>query len=131
MNHFIRKIFLYLRNSTNNEIMECWEFIVEHEVAFNVDKSKRHCLYNVQREIKDVLQVICSTANCLPVLNRNWKYSITVKLEDRLMSNINTVMIPNVWLKNKNYEEIKIKQELYSSIASQASKKKKYQNHTK
>lgn len=126
MNRFIRKIILYLRNSTTNEIMECWEFVVEYDVSYyHIDESKRYCLYNIQQEIKYLLQNICSTANCLPVLTRDWKYNITVKLEDRLMSNINTLRIPKAWLTNKNCEEIKNKQELYLNIAS---KKNEYPN---
>lgn len=103
INRFVRKIFLYLKNSTTNEILERWDFVVE---------CKEHChsglpennLYTTRKEIRDVLQQICTWANFLPVLTPQWKYSITVKLEEPLMSNIETLKIPKYWFKSKNSE---------------------------
>lgn len=117
VNRFVRKIFLYLRDSTTNEIMERWDFVVECE-QHNSAVLKKNDLLAVQNEIKDVLQQICSMANYLPVLTREWQYTITVKLEEPLMANVDALKIPRSWLKNKNTREIQNMQKICSNTIS-------------
>lgn len=103
INRFVRKVILYLRISTTNEIVECWEFVVEcneHKIC-NSCISKKFDLLTIQKEIREIMQQICSIVNHLPVLTREWKYTITIKLEESLMSNIATLDIPRIWFKNK------------------------------
>lgn len=101
INGFVRKIFLYVRNSTTNEIFERWDFVVECEELI-CGRSMKNNFFTVQKSIRVILQQICSTANCLPLLPQNWKYTITVKLEESLMSNIENLEIPKIWFKNKS-----------------------------
>lgn len=106
VNGFVRKIFLYVRNSTTNEILERWDFVVECEELV-CDRLIKNDLFTVQKNIRIILQQICSTANRLPLLVQNWKYTITFKLEESLMSNIETLEIPKTWFKNKNAGDVK------------------------
>jgi len=101
VNRFVRKIFLYLKSSSTNEVIERWDFVVECKEHYHSGLSECD-LYTTQKEIRDVLRQICTMANFLPVLTREWKYTITVKLEEPLMSNVETLKIPKSWFKNKN-----------------------------
>lgn len=101
INRFVRKISLYLRNSTTNEIMERWDFIAECEEHDDNGLTKNN-LFIIQKEIRDILHHIDSMASFLPVLTREWNYTITVKLEELLMSNVDTLKIPRFWFQNKN-----------------------------
>lgn len=104
VNGFIRKIILYLRDVETNEILERWDFVVECEEHKHSRTLKNDL--TIQKDIRDVLHQISSTVNRLPILTRDWKYTITVKLEEQLMSNIEALKIPKIWFKNKNYWDI-------------------------
>lgn len=88
INRFVRKIFLYLKNSTTNEVLEHWDFEVECDEHNNGELSKYNDLSIVQKEIRNLLQQICSKKSYLSLSTQEWNYSITVKLEDPLMSNL-------------------------------------------
>lgn len=88
INRFVRKIFLYLKNTTTDEILEHWVFVVECEEHNSGELNKYNDLSIVQKEIRDLLQQICSMVIYLPVSTSEWKYSITVKLEEQMMSNL-------------------------------------------
>lgn len=105
VNGFVRKLFLYVRNSTTDEILERWDFIVECEELV-CDRLMKNDLFTVQKNIRVILQQICSTANRMPLLTQNWKYTITFKLEESLMSNIENLKIPKIWFKNKNNNDV-------------------------
>lgn len=87
--------------------MERWEFIVECDEHNSCNSCilKRFDLSTVQKDIVEIMQQICSFASYLPVLTREWKYTITIKLEEPLMSNIATLDIPRIWFKNKESRE--------------------------
>lgn len=101
LNRFIRKIFLNLRNSVTNEIIERWYFEVEC-VDHNSCGLNTNNLSTVRKEIRDVLRQICSTVSFLPVLTEEWVYNITVKLEEPLCSNFDKLNVPQTVFKKKN-----------------------------
>lgn len=83
-----------------NEILERWDFVVECE-EHNRSRTLKNDL-TIQKDIKGIIHQICSTADRLPILTQDWNYTITVKLEEQLMSNIEALKIPKIWFKNKN-----------------------------
>lgn len=84
INRFVHTIILYLKNSTTNEVLEHWDFVVECAEHNSGELNKYNDLSIVQKEIRDLLQQICSMKSYLPVSTWEWKYSITVKLEEPL-----------------------------------------------
>jgi hypothetical protein len=77
-----------LKNSTTNEVLEQWNFVVECKEHNNGELNKYNDLSIVQKEIRYLLQQICSMKSYLPLSTQEWNYSITVKLEDPIMSNL-------------------------------------------
>jgi len=91
--------------------MERWDFVLECKEHHQSGLSESN-LCTTRKEITNILRQICILANLLPVLTQEWKYTITVKLEEPLMSNVETLKIPKSWFKN-NSKKIQNMQTLY------------------
>lgn len=123
VNRSVLKVFLYLRNSATNEVVERWDFEAECEGCddhddhdgngrgggttwYAVDDGDRRPAPGARDGIRDVFRQICATASCLPALTRELKYTVTVKLEEPPnTSNTRDAVqtIPRTWFRGKNY----------------------------
>lgn len=107
----VEKISLIIKNVNANEVIECWEFKVQSEIAENGKDAKNPTstkeLKKIQAEIRDVMRQIAATISYLPLIECNCAFDVLVHFLKDIEAPEEWANTPGVKIQNAQTVQLK------------------------